>query len=167
MPFQFNDLSILIADDDPSIREITAAVLKKLEFKRIDLAENGEEAFKIFKEHNHSIVLTDWQMDPVDGLELIEMIRAKNTNSPNREVPVILATGFSKVEMLSEARDTGVTEIILKPYSADDLIKRIVYVLNRPRDFVDRNDYFGPDRRRRVDPEYKGPDRRNGGRDDE
>lgn len=168
MAFQFSDLSILIVDDDPSIREITAAVLKKLELKRVDTASDGEEAFKLFCKHNHSVVLTDWQMEPMDGLELIYKIRGENTGSPNREVPIILASGYGNNEVVQNARDSGVTELLVKPYSADNLMKMLVYVLNRPRKYVQQGKYYGPDRRRREDTAgYDGPDRRTGDRADD
>lgn len=162
MAFQFSDLSILVVDDDPSIREITAAVLKKLELARIDTASSGEEAFELFKKHNHSLIITDWQMEPVNGLELIKMIRQSDNGSPNTHVPVILSSGYCNDEAIEEIRAAGVNELLVKPYSADDLIKRVVYVLNRPRRFIEIKDYFGPDRRRRNDVGYDGPERRHG-----
>ncbi len=162
MAFQFSDLSILIVDDDPSIREITAAVLRKLELGRIDTASSGEEAFELFKKHNHSLIITDWQMEPIDGLELIRMIRRQDNGSPNAQVPVILSSGYCSDDAIEEIRASGVNELLVKPYSADDLIKRVVYVLNRPRKFIKIENYFGPDRRRRTSGEYEGPERRQG-----
>ena len=74
--------------------------------------------------------------------------------------PVILVTGYSALSRVAEARDAGVTEFLVKPFSANDLAKRIAYVINKPRDFIDCTGYFGPDRRRRKNPDYKGPFRR-------
>lgn len=159
MAFQFSDLSILVVDDDPSIREITAAVLKKLELNRIDTAANGKDAFDLFVKHNHDLVLTDWQMKPMDGLELIEKIR-QDKKSPNQKAPVILSSGYCSHDIVDQIRSAGVNELLIKPYSADDLIKRVVYVLNRPRKFIEITNYFGPDRRRQQAADYNGPERR-------
>ena len=75
-------------------------------------------------------------------------------------VPVVLVTGYSALQRVAEARDAGVTEFLVKPFSANDLAKRIAYVINKPRDYIDSDDYFGPDRRRRMAPDFKGPFRR-------
>ncbi|MEM7680293.1 MAG: response regulator, partial [Pseudomonadota bacterium] len=55
----------------------------------------------------------------------------------------------------------GTTEFLVKPFSANDLARRIAYVINKPRDFIETSDYFGPDRRRRVIENYSGPYRRS------
>jgi DNA-binding response OmpR family regulator len=74
-------------------------------------------------------------------------------------VPIIMMTGYSAQPRVIDARDQGVTEFLVKPFSASDLAKRIAYVINRPRDFVDSKKFFGPSRRRKRD-EYSGPERR-------
>ena len=80
-------------------------------------------------------------------------------------VPVILMTGYSAQPRIENARDLGVTEFLVKPFSASDLARRIAYVINKPRDFVDSEQFFGPDRRRRKDEDYGGPQRRGDDRD--
>jgi len=99
-------------------------------------------------------------MEPMDGIELTKLIR-KSAMSPNRLVPIILITGYSTINRISEARDVGVTEFLVKPFSANDIATRIAYVINKPRDFIDSvGSYFGPCRRRRKISDYKGPFRR-------
>jgi DNA-binding response OmpR family regulator len=98
-------------------------------------------------------------MEPMNGIELAHEIRT-NALSSNRMVPIVLITGYSALSRVAQARDAGVTEFLVKPFSANDLAKRIAYVINKPRDFIDSHDYFGPDRRRRQHPDYKGPFRR-------
>jgi DNA-binding NtrC family response regulator len=71
-----------------------------------------------------------------------------------------MVTGYSAMPRVAEARDTGATEFLVKPFSANDLAKRIAHVINKPRDFIDSNEYFGPDRRRRKADDYIGPLRR-------
>src|SRR5690606_31522864 len=100
-----------------------------------------------------------WHMTPINGIELTQNIRT-GAQSSGRMAPVILVTGYSALSRVSEARDAGVTEFLVKPFSANDLAKRLAYVINKPRDFVDCTDYFGPDRRRRDNADFNGADRR-------
>jgi two-component system, chemotaxis family, chemotaxis protein CheY len=68
---------------------------------------------------------------------------------------------------VGEARDAGVNEFLAKPLTARGVIERIHQVVENPRPFVRSDDYFGPDRRRRADPAYRGPKRRSTDTDDE
>ncbi len=159
MSFEFDKLSVLIAEDTVPMRELFGAILKNLGIKEIHMAADGTEAFESFKKENQDIVLTDWIMDPMDGLELTNEIRT-NTLSPNRMVPIILITGYSAWPRVSNARDTGVTEFLIKPFTAKDIARRLGHVITHPRNFVETADFFGPDRRRRKDPAYSGAMRR-------
>lgn len=160
MPFKFEKLSVLVVEDIMPMRKLTVSLLESFGITNIHTAENGQEAFEVFCREKPDIVIADWQMKPMTGVELTREIRT-NALSPNRMAPVILVTGYSAVSRVAEARDNGVTEFLVKPFSANDLAKRIAYVINKPRDYIDYRDYFGPDRRRRVDEDYPGPDRRD------
>ena len=131
-----------------------------MEFKQIHTAPSGEAALNLFKEYGHDLIITDWQMSPMDGVELARFIRTQNGETPNRKVPIIVSTGFTNIKMINEARDAGVTEFLVKPFSADDLAKRITYVMNKPRPFVEEADYIGPDRRRIKKKGFDGPYKR-------
>lgn len=159
MPFDFKKLTILVVEDTAPMRKLITSVLETLGVGRIYSAENGERGFELFKRENPDIVIADWHMAPMSGIELTHEIRT-NMMSPNRMAPIVLVTGYSALSRVSEARDVGVTEFLVKPFSANDLAKRIAYVINKPRDFIDCKTYFGPDRRRRNTPDYKGPFRR-------
>lgn len=163
MGFQFEKLTILVVEDTPPMLKLVVSVLDTLGIGRILTATDGGQAYEIFTKENPDIVIADWHMEPVTGVELVEKIR-KNDDSPNRTAPVIMMTGYSAMPRVSEARDTGTTEFLVKPFSANDLARRIAYVINKPRDFIDSPDYFGPDRRRRKIEDYKGPHRRKADR---
>jgi DNA-binding response OmpR family regulator len=77
-----------------------------------------------------------------------------------------MLTGHSEKRRVTVARDAGVTEFLAKPISAKALYQRILNVVVNPRPFVKTKSYFGPDRRRNVNPNYIGPERRKGGRAD-
>ncbi|MBN8520421.1 MAG: response regulator [Alphaproteobacteria bacterium] len=160
MSFKFNKLSVLVVEDTVPMRKLLISVLESLGIKNITSADDGKKAFELFQRDNHDIIISDWQMEETNGIELTKMIRS-SVMSPNRMVPIILITGYSAWQRVAEARDSGVTEFLVKPFTANDIAKRITHVINKPRDFIETNDFFGPDRRRRIDPAFKGPLKRD------
>ena len=159
MSFRFDKLSVLLTEDTAPMLKLMTAVLENLGIKDIHVAVNGEKAFESFKKENQDIIITDWEMEPINGLELTEQVR-NNTLSPNRMVPVILLTGYSAWSRVENARDKGVTEFLVKPFTANDIAKRLAHVIAHPRNFIEAPHFFGPDRRRRKDPSYAGELRR-------
>ena len=159
MAFKFEKLTVLVVEDTAPMLKLIVSVLESLGVGHVYSADNGERGFETFKRVNPDIVISDWHMKPMTGIDLALEIR-KNPISPNRTVPMVLVTGYSAMSRVAEARDAGVTEFLIKPFSANDLAKRIAYVINKPRDFIDCSSYFGPDRRRRALPGYAGPFRR-------
>lgn len=161
MGFKFEKLSMLVVEDTQPMQKLLVSVLEALGIKNVQTSTNGQDAFRAFCQNNHDIILSDWQMSPMDGIELTRMIR-KHRLSPNRFVPVILITGYSAWTRVEEARDAGVTEFLVKPFTAHDLARRVAHVINKPRDFIETQDFFGPDRRRRRESpgSYTGPYRR-------
>lgn len=159
MGFKFEKLSILVVEDTIPMQKLVTSVLDTLGVGRVYTAADGERGFSMFCDENPDIVITDWHMAPVNGIELVHKIRNQSI-SPNKTVPIIMMTGYSAITRVAEARDNGTTEFLVKPFSANDLAKRVAYVINRPRDFIDSGTYFGPDRRRRSPENYKGPFRR-------
>jgi two-component system chemotaxis response regulator CheY len=160
MTINLNTLSILLVEDTAPMRKIMVSVLEILGFKTIYSAASGAAGFQLFKDHNPDIVITDWMMEPMDGVELIKMIRT-NPDSPNPFVPIILVTGYAATTKVKIARDNGMTEFLVKPFTGKELAARITHVINRPRDFVEAPSFIGPDRRRRPDDDYDGPVRRH------
>lgn len=158
MVYALSKASILVVDDMQPMLAIISSILKIFGFTNIHLAHDAEEGLELFRQHNPDIVLTDWLMEPFDGVELARRIRAE-TNSPNRFVPIIMMTGYSHRVRVEQARDAGITEFLVKPFRAKDLCKRIEQLIEKPRRFVDTGEFFGPDRRRRL-LEYEGPIRR-------
>ena len=114
---------------------------------------------KAFTHFMPDIVIVDWVMPIFDGLELAQMIRQPGANA-NPYVPIIMLTGHSDRKRVVIARDAGITEFLAKPISAKSLYGRIVNVVVKPRPFVKTKTYFGPDRRRNVNPHYGGLERR-------
>lgn len=159
MGFKFEKLSVLVVEDTAPMRKLVISVLETLGVGKVFTAADGNEGFTMFCQQNPDIIIADWHMLPVSGIELVRQIR-QSPASPNKMVPIIMMTGYSAMPRVSEARDCGATEFLVKPFSANDMARRIAYVINKPRDFIETSDFFGPDRRRRKIEDYKGPQRR-------
>ena len=159
MAYELKKATILVVDDMQPMLALTASLLKIFGFSNIIQAGDTETAWAKFCTKNPDIVLTDWLMDPYDGLELVKKIR-NDPASPNRFVPIILMTGFSHRLRVEQARDIGVTEFLVKPFRAKDMYSRIEMLIEKPRRFVETQQFFGPDRRRRKGDDYQGPLRR-------
>ncbi len=160
MPYRFDTVSVLIVEDNQPMAMMARAILQTFGVREVIIAKNGEDGFEAFCRHNPDIVIADWMMKPIDGVVLTRMIRGE-PRSPNPFVPIILMTGFSEKTRVAMARDCGVTEFLVKPFEAKQLYKRIAQVIERPRQFVRSEGFFGPDRRRLVDATFAGPWKRH------
>lgn len=159
MIIRLEKISVLVVEDLSPMRAILETVLDTLGIAAVHGTASATRAFQLFCAENHDIVLTDWHMEPIDGIELTRLIR-RDPASPNPFVPIIMCTGFADIDRIAQARDAGVTEFMTKPFTANDLATHIATVINHPRDFVHAPDFFGPDRRRQHPSRYAGPFRR-------
>jgi two-component system, chemotaxis family, chemotaxis protein CheY len=155
----FNRLRFLVIEDSAHMRRILRTLLHGFGARDVYEAEDGATGLDGFMHYTPDIIIADWVMPMFDGLELAEMIRQPGTNS-NPYVPIIMLTGHSDKKRVMIARDVGITEFLVKPISAKSLYQRIVNVVAKPRPFVKTKTYFGPDRRRNVNPSYGGIERR-------
>ena len=147
MSYKFENIKILVVEDNPAMTDIIKSVLIALGFKDVHTAKDGEMGYRVFQNIKPDLVITDWMMQPIDGLTLSMMIR-NNADSPDPYVPIIMLTGYAVPERVKQARDSGINEFLMKPFKADDLYKRIQFIIERPRQYVQNETFFGPDRRR-------------------
>lgn len=159
MPYTLSSVRILLIDDMRPMLTLTKSVLSIFGFKDVLMAIDGEEGFDMVVEHDPDLIITDWMMEPVNGLEFTERLR-RDPMTPNPFVPVIMMTGFSSKLRVEQARDAGITEFLMKPFSSRDLYTRIHQIIEKPRQFVDSGTFFGPDRRRKRSPDYAGTKKR-------
>jgi two-component system, chemotaxis family, chemotaxis protein CheY len=155
----FNRLRFLVIEDSAHMRRILRTLLNGFGAREVYEAEDGASGLESFSHFMPDIVIVDWVMPMFDGLELAQMIRQPGANA-NPYVPIIMLTGHSDKKRVMIARDAGITEFLCKPISAKSLYERIVNVVAKPRPFVKTKTYFGPDRRRGVNPHYSGLERR-------
>ena len=159
MTQRFDRLRVLLVDDNAHMRSIISAILKGLGCHDIREAADGTDALRILKEWPADLAIVDYRMEPMDGLAFTQIVR-KDTASPNIYLPIIMVTGYTDLNRVIGAREAGVTEICVKPITAEAIISRMEAVIFKPRPFAKTESYFGPSRRRRREGEYTGPDRR-------
>ena len=157
-------ISFLIVDDKAYMRRVMKGVLETLGAKSIDEAYDGSEAVNNIRSWPPDIVLTEWRLYPMSGVEMLRAIRRERGSV--RFTPVIMVTSETRREKVIEARNLGITEFVAKPFTAKSLLLRIKEVIERPRPFIRCEAYVGPDRRRRhrAD-EHDGPWRRHDDRE--
>ncbi|MGJ3230536.1 MAG: response regulator [Oceanicaulis sp.] len=151
-------LRIAVVDDNAAMRGIVRTVLASLGCENVHEAADAQSAFALLQGEPIDILILDWKMKPVDGLALVKKIRDPE-QSPIPFLPIIMLTAYGEPSKVREARDAGVTEFMIKPFSAEALYRRLAAIINRPRPFVRTKAFFGPDRRR-LEAAYDGPERR-------
>jgi CheY-like chemotaxis protein len=155
-----DNTKILVVEDNPHMRSFLRAVLSVSTGGVMEYAEagNGEEALKVLGAFKPDVIVADWNMAPVDGLELLKRLR-QGIKGISPFTSFIMVTSRSKWQWQAEARDAGVTEYLEKPVSVKDLLRGIKNAIENFKPFVRNRDYFGPDRRNGKKP-YSGNDRR-------
>lgn len=159
MPHDFSRLRVLTVDDNRFMLKTLDTIFRALGINEIAQARNGADAMHAIRTGKPDMVFSDWDMDPVDGIELVRWVR-HDPESPDIYLPFVMLTAYSEKERVVQARDQGVTDFLTKPVVPRDLYLRLVQLVDRPKPFVRTDTYFGPDRRRRDDPAYDGPERR-------
>ena len=152
-------LRVLVADDNDTMRGLLIGMLQGIGISQIKEASNGEEALLTLRRWTADLAFVDLQMTPVDGIEFTRAIR-KAPNTPDPYLPIIMLTGHAQLGRVTEARDAGVNELLVKPLDPKVVVERLRAVIGRQRPFVRSADYVGPDRRRRSSETYEGPFRR-------
>ncbi|HEX9702677.1 MAG TPA: response regulator [Rhodospirillales bacterium] len=157
--YNFEKVSVLVCDDSRQIRSLVKSCLMSFGIKKIVEAANADDAFAKLLEHKPELVITDWNMPPTSGLELVRRIR-QGEDSPDPYVPIIMLTGHTELARVRTARDNGVSSFLAKPMSAEALYKRMVSLVEDERPFVRAGGFFGPDRRFNADAPFGGSERR-------
>lgn len=157
----FSQVRFLIVDDNAHMRRILRTLLYGFGARDVYEAGDGASALAAFAQLVPDIIITDWEMPIIDGLEFTQIIRQPEANA-NPYVPIIMVTANLERKHVISARDASVTEFLAKPISANSLHERIASIILLPRQFIKSATYFGPDRRRSVRG-YGGEERRKAG----
>lgn len=158
-------LNVLVADRDFRTASLVQRILFSFGFRNMDVTTNGESALALLRSRPYNILITEWNMVPVDGVALVKAIRtAKDDARIPRDIPILMLTAKSDKESVLTARDAGITEFVAKPFSAKTISNRIIQIIDNPRAFIESAGYVGPDRRRRGEPPPGIEDRRGKGK---
>ena len=120
-------LSFLVVDDFESMRKVTATQLQSLGYSRVLTAKNGVQAMAVLQTEPVDVVLSDWNMPVMHGLDLLKAIRG---DAKLHHLPFIMITAEVERTRIQEAIACGVSNILVKPYSAANLASRIARALN-------------------------------------
>ena len=157
MTYQFKNITVLIVDSQTAVVDVIKKVLTTFGVKNIITCTTGKKGLKAFKESKPDLMIIDWDLDDINGIEFTKTIRQ---DPDNPYVPIIFMTALSSTKRVTAARDSGITEFLRKPFTATSLYKRIESIVEKPRPFVHSRDFVGPDRRRKRDKPFKGDDKR-------
>ncbi len=120
------NMNVLIVDDYKTMLRIIRNLLKQLEFDNVEEATDGSEALAKLRAGNFGLVISDWNMEPMTGLDLLKEVRA---DARLRSLPFIMITAESKTENVVAAKQAGVSNYIVKPFNAETLREKIEKVL--------------------------------------
>ncbi len=157
--YRFDRLKIMVVDDNVHMRKLVVTIVQAFGATQVVEAVDGDQAWKLMREANPDVIFLDWVMEGISGIEFAKQVRTSPQTS-NPFVPIIMLTGYTRVDQVRQARDAGVNEFLAKPVSVRAILSRLISVIEHPRPFVRTKSYFGPCRRRRGDDEYRGPERR-------
>ncbi|MCW5730738.1 MAG: response regulator [Alphaproteobacteria bacterium] len=119
-------MPILIVDDYKTMLRIISNLLKQLGFSNIDEATDGGAALGKLRERSYGLVISDWNMEPMTGLQLLKEVRA---DERLKGLPFIMITAESKTENVIAAKQAGGNNYIVKPFNAETLKKKMSSVL--------------------------------------
>ncbi len=119
-------MNILIVDDYKTMLRIVRNLLKQLGFENVDEATDGSMALQKLRDRPYDMVISDWNMEPMTGLQLLKEVRA---DAKLKSLPFLMITAESKPENVIEAKKAGVNNYIVKPFNADTLKTKLSSVL--------------------------------------
>lgn len=120
------NMNVLIVDDNKTMLRIIRNLLKQIEFENVQEASDGKEAQDKLQAGNFGLVISDWNMEPMTGLELLQHVRS---DPKLKATPFIMITAESKPANVIAAKEAGVSNYIIKPFNAETLRGKIHKVL--------------------------------------
>jgi two-component system chemotaxis response regulator CheY len=157
--YDFSALNVLVVEDNKNMQKLLRTILNALGIRNVAEASTGDQAFEELLHFEADIVISDWNMQPMNGLEFARKVRL-DERSPNPYVPIIMITGHTETNKVIEARDAGINMFLAKPVSVKALSERLTALIENRLRFIRTPSYFGPDRRRKDIGLPKGIDER-------
>lgn len=119
-------MNVLVVDDYKTMVRIVRGLLEQLGFHNIDEAADGETALQKIQQADYGLILSDWNMSPMTGYELLKAVRA---DPRTRTTPFVMITAEAKTENVVAARQAGVNNYIIKPFTLAVLKQKLTTVL--------------------------------------
>lgn len=145
--YDLSQLRILIVDDSDHMLVIVRRLLSAMRIQDVTLVADAAEAFQVLKTQTPDLIIVDWNMIPLDGIDFIRLVR-RGGDLSSRDVPILLLTAHTEPHRVRAARDAGVNHVQAKPVSFKSLYRAVVTIVEDERPFVRCEAYVGPDRRR-------------------
>ncbi|HDM77337.1 MAG TPA: response regulator [Deltaproteobacteria bacterium] len=120
-------INVLVVDDFATMRRIVKGVLKELGFKNIVEADDGSSALQELKKDDFGLIVSDWNMPKMTGLDLLKAIRA---DDKYKNIPFIMVTAEGQKDNVVEAIKAGVSNYVVKPFTPDTLKEKLEKVLS-------------------------------------
>ena len=120
------DMNVLIVDDYKTMLRIMRNLLGQLGFRNVEEADNGAIALAKLRQGEFGLIISDWNMEPMTGLQLLKQVREEDRF---KKLPFIMVTAESKPENVIAAKQAGVSNYIVKPFNAETLKSKMVSVL--------------------------------------
>lgn len=153
-------LRVLVVDDRPFHRRLVAETLRAVKRVEIEYADSADHCVFALAYFQPDLLITDWDLEGGKGVELVKRLRSGDAGENQRRLPIVMVASRSAASDVAAARNAGVDEFVLRPFSTAVLTRRVLEVRQNQRDFIESMSYVGPDRRRRGDANYEGPRRR-------
>lgn len=155
------NLLFLIADPSSYLCMLVHGMLRGFGANKVIEVRDSLGVFQVLSGQKVDILLCDSRLPPHGGLKLTHAIR-RNENNENRTVPILMMSSDTRETTVKNARDAGANMVIAKPISPSNLYDRLAWLAFNPHKFVDTVNYFGPDRRFKIEGYPNGVGRRKG-----
>ena len=167
-------LSVVVIDSSVFTLRLMGYILKALGVGKVMTVNNADDAISLLtiasnlsdesgRNTDVDMILCDLDPEHGGGQKLVKFIRS-HSKDKIRFIPVVMMSGYAESRQVEQSRDWGANEFLSKPFSVNTIAARILAVIDRPRPFVQNDDFFGPDRRRKK-LTYFGEERRHLGDD--
>lgn len=144
--YDLSALNVLIVDDSDHMLTIVRRLLGAMRVGSARLAPDAAVAFEMMKVEVPDLIIVDWNMIPLDGIDFIRLVR-RDEEGPCGDTPILLLTAHTEPHRVRAARDAGVNHVLAKPVSFKTLYRAIATIIEDERPFVRTPAYVGPDRR--------------------
>jgi len=139
MSYNFNQLRVLVLDDNTYMCRIVQTILGSFGAKRVSVANDGDTAIELLRKQDFDIAIIDHLMKPMNGLEFTRTIRTSK-DSPNPDLPILMMTAYTERHRIEAAKIAGVNTLLVKPFTPAELYRRVIYAITTPPEISSRMD---------------------------